>query len=212
MSDCCLMPTIIFVSHIMARTSYISMGCWWWCLLCTRQISLVGSWIALNHWNNIPQVDVWLLFVTLQWVRLNQSLLCKYQFYCRWCVPIGQELSISGTRGKHSLSITPMRHIPLTDHTRTSLTTEVAGSNPAHSVVYSIQHCDKVFLWLAVGWWFSLGTPVSSTNKTDVYNITEILLKVALNTINLSLFHLFTYSPMFRLVICSRGDYCWNTV
>ena len=28
------------------------------------------------------------------------------------------------------------------------------------------------------GWWFSPGTPVSSTNKT------EILLKVALNTIN----------------------------
>jgi len=32
--------------------------------------------------------------------------------------------------------------------------------------------------------WFSPGTPVSSTNKTDCHNITEILLKVALNTIN----------------------------
>jgi hypothetical protein len=31
---------------------------------------------------------------------------------------------------------------------------------------------------------FSLGTPVSSTNKTDSYDITEIVLKVALNTIN----------------------------
>jgi hypothetical protein len=30
---------------------------------------------------------------------------------------------------------------------------------------------------------FSLGTPVSSTNKTDLQDITEILLKVALNTI-----------------------------
>ena len=28
------------------------------------------------------------------------------------------------------------------------------------------------------------GVPVSSTNKTDRHNITEILLKVALNTIN----------------------------
>jgi hypothetical protein len=28
------------------------------------------------------------------------------------------------------------------------------------------------------------GTPVSSTNKTDRHDITEILLKVALNTIN----------------------------
>jgi len=33
------------------------------------------------------------------------------------------------------------------------------------------------------GQWFSQGTPVSSTNKTDHHKITEILLKVALNTI-----------------------------
>ncbi len=32
--------------------------------------------------------------------------------------------------------------------------------------------------------WFSLGTSVSNTNKTDCHDITEILLKVALNTIN----------------------------
>jgi hypothetical protein len=32
--------------------------------------------------------------------------------------------------------------------------------------------------------WFSPGTPVSSTNKTDRHDITEILLKVALSTIN----------------------------
>ena len=31
---------------------------------------------------------------------------------------------------------------------------------------------------------FSPGTPVSSTNKTDRYDIAEILLKVALNTMN----------------------------
>jgi hypothetical protein len=31
------------------------------------------------------------------------------------------------------------------------------------------------------GQWFSPGTPVSSTNKTDHHGITEILLKVALN-------------------------------
>ena len=43
---------------------------------------------------------------------------------------------------------------------------------------------DKVCQWLATDQWFSPGTPVSSTNKTDCHNITEILLKVALNTIN----------------------------
>ena len=41
--------------------------------------------------------------------------------------------------------------------------------------------CDKVCQLLAAGWWFSL---VSSNNKTDRHDITEILLKVALSTIN----------------------------
>jgi len=44
--------------------------------------------------------------------------------------------------------------------------------------------CDKVCQLLATGQWFSPGTPVSSTNKTDCQEITEILLKVALNIIN----------------------------
>jgi hypothetical protein len=44
--------------------------------------------------------------------------------------------------------------------------------------------CDAVCQWLATGRWFSLGTPVSSTNKTGRHDITEILLKVVLNTIN----------------------------
>jgi len=43
--------------------------------------------------------------------------------------------------------------------------------------------CDKVCQWIAAGQWFSLVTPVSSTNKTDHQDLTEILLKVALNNI-----------------------------
>ena len=45
--------------------------------------------------------------------------------------------------------------------------------------------CDKVCQWHATGGWFSLGTPVYPTNKTDLHDITEISLKVALNTITL---------------------------
>jgi hypothetical protein len=41
--------------------------------------------------------------------------------------------------------------------------------------------CDKVCERLAAGWLFSLGTPVSSTNKTNRNDISEILLKVAVN-------------------------------
>jgi hypothetical protein len=40
------------------------------------------------------------------------------------------------------------------------------------------------FQLFAAGQGFSAGTPVSSTNETDSHDIAEILLKVALNTIN----------------------------
>ena len=43
--------------------------------------------------------------------------------------------------------------------------------------------CDKVCQWLVTGLWFSPGPLVSTTNKTDCHDITEILLKVVLNTI-----------------------------
>ena len=43
--------------------------------------------------------------------------------------------------------------------------------------------CDEVCQWLAACRWFPPGTP-ASTNKTDRHDITEKLLKVALNTIN----------------------------
>ena len=57
------------------------------------------------------------------------------------------------------------------------------SSNPTQADVLDTTLCDKVCQWLAAGLWFSLGTPVSSINKTDCHDITEILLKVALNTI-----------------------------
>jgi hypothetical protein len=53
--------------------------------------------------------------------------------------------------------------------------------------VFDTTLCDKVCQSLVAGQWFSLGIQVSSTNKTDRHNITEILLKVALNTITLTL-------------------------
>jgi hypothetical protein len=43
------------------------------------------------------------------------------------------------------------------------------------------------------GQWFSLGSPVSSTNKIDRHDIAEILLKVALNTIKQ------TYFPLTKM-------------
>ena len=54
------------------------------------------------------------------------------------------------------------------------------------------------FQWLAVGRWFS---PDSSTNKTDSHNITEILLKVVLNTIN---------PNTTTYVLSVSHHYCWE--
>jgi hypothetical protein len=58
----------------------------------------------------------------------------------------------------------------------------------AHHLIalhFSCELCDKVCQWLATGRWFSTGTPVSSTNKTDLHDIAEVWLKVALNTTKL---------------------------
>ena len=70
-----------------------------------------------------------------------------------------------------------------------SITTKVVSLNPVHCKVHSIQHY-VIKLNLSVTYedrWFSPGTPVSFTNKTDRHDIAEILLKVALSTITLTL-------------------------
>jgi hypothetical protein len=55
------------------------------------------------------------------------------------------------------------------------------------SCVLDTTLCDKICQWLATGRWFSPDPPVSSINKTDIHDIAVILLKVALNTINLAI-------------------------
>jgi hypothetical protein len=57
---------------------------------------------------------------------------------------------------------------------------------PIRQGVLDTTLCDKVCQWLSGGQWFSLGTPVSSTNKTDCHDRTEILLKVALKATTLT--------------------------
>ena len=53
--------------------------------------------------------------------------------------------------------------------------------------------CDKVCQWQVADRWFSPDTPVSSTYKTDHHDKTEILLKVKLNNITITLFYNNTY-------------------
>ena len=61
--------------------------------------------------------------------------------------------------------------------------------------------CDEVCQWFATGRWFSSGTLISSTNKTDCHNITEIMLKVALNTITLTLILNFIFLFLWKKIL-----------
>ena len=54
------------------------------------------------------------------------------------------------------------------------------------------------------GRWFSPRTPVSFTNKTDHHDITELLLKVALNTTTLTLKSLYLHFVV--LVVSFIGE------
>ena len=63
----------------------------------------------------------------------------------------------------------------------------ICGFEPRLSrVVLNTTLCDKVRQLLVTCQWFSPGTLVSATNKTDRHYITEICLKLAFNAINLS--------------------------
>jgi hypothetical protein len=86
-----------------------------------------------------------------------------------------------------------------------SIITNVVSSNPVHAEVYSIQHYVIKFvsdLWQISGFLWVL--QFLSTNKTDCHDITEILLKVALNTINQPTK---TYSIIVTLTTRSLSQY-----
>ena len=91
------------------------------------------------------------------------------------------------------------------------ITTKVVSLNPTDGEVCSIQHYMwyKVCQWHVTVRWFSPGTPVSSTNKTDCHDITELLLKVVLNTITLTQMFFFYYFSTFvskkEVMHCYRG-------
>jgi hypothetical protein len=93
---------------------------------------------------------------------------------------------VTGRRGRDRMAV---------GFTTTYAIRVVVSSNPVHGRVYSIQHyvalcllvtCDRSVVFLLVLRF------VFSTNNTDRYDITEILLKVALNAPN----------PNFRFHVC----------
>ena len=94
--------------------------------------------------------------------EMNEPWMVIYKIYIFQYGP----KSIRGHRGCDCMAFTP----------------NVVSSKPAHFEVYQIKH--QVMKFVSV---FFSGTPFFSTNKTDCHDITEILLKVALNTTTLTL-------------------------
>ena len=74
------------------------------------------------------------------------------------------------------------------------ITTYVVSSNPAQGELDTTL-CDKVCWWLATGRGFTTGNSFSSTDITYRHDITDILLKVTLNTI--TLFGIPNYTSMY---------------
>jgi hypothetical protein len=55
-----------------------------------------------------------------------------------------------------------------------------SNTNLTENLTRFVAASDKAYQLLAHGWWFSPGTPASSTTKTGRHDIAEILLKVAI--------------------------------
>ena len=85
------------------------------------------------------------------------------------------------------------------------ITIKVVSSNPAHGEVYSIHHYVIKFVGdLRQVSSFLQVFGISSTNKTDRHDIAEILLKVALNTINQPKNHQCTHMYKYIAIIQGR--------
>ena len=65
-----------------------------------------------------------------------------------------------------------------TTHAISTYPTSIESSNPAQGRCTTL--CDKVCQLLAAGRLFSPGTPVSSTYKIDIHDISEILIESAI--------------------------------
>jgi hypothetical protein len=141
---------------------------WWWGPLCTGPACLIGSLynVVLSSLNQ--------QFVGSEPTSLNSLKLCasftSISFLTRGCR--GCDHMVVGFTITYIIC---MQSVPIT--------TKVVSWNHIHQSWQGLLDitCDKVCQWFVTGPWFS---PFSSTNKTDRQDITEMLLRVALNTIN----------------------------
>ena len=166
----------------------------WWCLSYFVLRVTDFTILASSQWLLTMSITdpvilycpcLWCCSVLWQWVgffecseSVQYFLFCLFTavLYCHW------RSYYKGARVAQWV-----RSLDLTAHT--SLSPIRRGFGP--SFVNYKKECtrlaatsDNVYQLLAQGRWFSSGTPASSTTKTGLHDIAEILLKVALNTKN----------------------------
>jgi hypothetical protein len=147
---------------------------------------MLAKHMSFSKWNKrMVPYSITVYFVTLVFIHLN--------FHC-WEACNLNNLAIffffnqynfnfysnhyRGCRGRDRMVVgfkLPVQSVPITTNVRSNSTQARCTDDTTL--------CDKVCQWLATSQWFSPGTPVSFTNKTDRQDVTEILLKVALSTI-----------------------------
>ena len=166
------------------------------------------SFFSLININLIPYIllykihEITLLIKSTKWqiyisyIGVDHSYKSFFHLYNRWHQPLNSFHTILAGCIYYSLRC----HVGSNDERRElsfswscgswiypylcnlHIITKVVSSNPTHGDVYSIQLFVIVFQWLAAG----LGQWFPPSNKTARHNITEILLKVVLNTISLT--------------------------
>jgi len=117
------------------------------------------------------RVIIWILWYnirTISWIKFHLTanfLRCKFYCYIISCLLlVGLTLWWWWSYGSWIYNY-------LCNHCISPLTLWVRISIRAGCTTL----CDKVCQWLTTGWWFSQGPLVSSTNKADRHNISEIL-------------------------------------
>ena len=151
-------------------------------MLCSRKI-IPTSHILLSTWKHDPDSEPTSLWSFSFVPRVNRKS-NKYQFDSLW-------LDSTEARTHDLLHSGEHANLYTTDAVMIFL-----------KLLLNIL-CHNVCQWLATGRWFSPGTQVSSTNKIDRHEITEMVLKVALNTITLTLLNIYIlqlYTLNYRII------------
>jgi hypothetical protein len=95
---------------------------------------------------------------------------------------------------KHILFLLPVNYdiSPLSHCILNIAVSQISWRYSSVILLFDTILCDKICQWLAAGQCISLGTPVSSIKLAPMHYITEIVLKLVLNTITLTLKPLIT--------------------